>query len=126
MLAVTKAPERQLFISTHSLHILLGLLDSAELHEIAPGMTVTLGPFQAEFVHVTHSTIECVALAIRTPLGIVLHTGDFKIDPTPVDSIPFDLHRFARYGQEGVLALFADRKSVVVGKSVDNGGRPIN
>jgi len=85
-----------------------GLLDSAELHEIAPGMTVTLGPFQVEFVHVTHSTIECVALAIRTPLGIVLHTGDFKIDPTPVDNIPFDLHRFARYGQEGVLALFAD------------------
>ncbi|HXT73672.1 MAG TPA: ribonuclease J [Candidatus Angelobacter sp.] len=85
-----------------------GLLESADLHEIAPGMTVSLGPFQVEFVHVTHSTIECVALAIRTPLGIVLHTGDFKIDPTPVDNIPFDLHRFARYGQEGVLALFAD------------------
>ncbi len=85
-----------------------GLLETADLREIAPGMTVTLGPFQVEFVHVTHSTIECVALAIRTPLGIVLHTGDFKVDPTPVDGQPFDLHRFARYGQEGVLALFAD------------------
>ncbi len=85
-----------------------GLLETADLREIAPGMTVTLGPFQVEFVHVTHSTIECVALAIRTPLGIVIHTGDFKVDPTPVDGQPFDLHRFARYGQEGVLALLAD------------------
>ena len=85
-----------------------GLLEKADLREIAPGMTVTLGPFEVEFVHVTHSTIECVALAIRTPLGIVIHTGDFKVDPTPVDGEPFDLHRFARYGEEGVLALFAD------------------
>lgn len=85
-----------------------GLLEKADLREIAPGMTVTLGPFEVEFVHVTHSTIECVALAIRTPLGIVIHTGDFKVDPTPIDGRPFDLHRFARYGQEGVLALFAD------------------
>ncbi|HKF53501.1 MAG TPA: ribonuclease J [Candidatus Acidoferrales bacterium] len=85
-----------------------GLLENADLREIAPGMTVTLGPFEVEFVHVTHSTIDCVALAIRTPLGIVIHTGDFKVDPTPVDGQAFDLHRFARYGQEGVLALFAD------------------
>lgn len=85
-----------------------GLLEGADLREIAPGMSVTLGPFEVEFVHVTHSTIECVALAIRTPVGIVIHTGDFKVDPTPVDGQSFDLHRFARYGQEGVLALFAD------------------
>jgi ribonuclease J len=85
-----------------------GLLESADLREITPGSSVTLGAFQVEFVYVTHSTIDCVALAIRTPLGIIIHTGDFKIDPTPVDGIPFDLHRFARYGQEGVLALFAD------------------
>jgi ribonuclease J len=85
-----------------------GLLENADLREIAPGMSVTLGPFEVEFVHVTHSTIECVALAIRTPVGIVIHTGDFKVDPTPVDGQSFDLHRFARYGQEGVLALFAD------------------
>ena len=85
-----------------------GLLEKADLREIAPGMSVNLGPFEVEFVHVTHSTIECVALAIRTPAGIVIHTGDFKVDPTPVDGQSFDLHRFARYGQEGVLALFAD------------------
>ncbi|MGB6483429.1 MAG: ribonuclease J [Candidatus Acidiferrales bacterium] len=85
-----------------------GLLEKADLREIAPGMKVTLGPFEVEFVHVTHSTIECVALAIRTPIGIVIHTGDFKVDPTPIDGEPFDLHRFARYGEEGVLALFAD------------------
>jgi ribonuclease J len=85
-----------------------GLLEKADLREVAPGMSVTLGPFEVEFVHVTHSTIECVALAIRTPVGIVIHTGDFKVDPTPVDGQSFDLHRFARYGQEGVLALFAD------------------
>ena len=63
-------------------------------------------------MHVTHSTIDCVALAIRTPVGVVIHTGDYKMDPTPVDGKPFDLHAFARYGQEGVLALFSDSTNV--------------
>jgi len=89
-----------------------GLLDKVKLHEIAPGQTTFLGPFQIEYLHVTHSTIDCVALAIRTPLGVIIHTGDFKIDPTPVDGKPFDLHAFARYGQEGVLALFSDSTNV--------------
>jgi ribonuclease J len=89
-----------------------GLLDKVKLHEIAPGQTTSLGPFQIEYLHVTHSTIDCVALAIRTPLGVIIHTGDFKIDPTPVDGKPFDLHAFARYGQEGVLALFSDSTNV--------------
>ena len=89
-----------------------GLLDKAKLHEVAAGQTTTLGPFQIEYVHVTHSTIDCVALAIRTPVGVIIHTGDFKIDPTPVDGKPFDLHAFARYGQEGVLALFSDSTNV--------------
>jgi ribonuclease J len=88
------------------------LLDSAKLHEVAPGETTTLGPFRIEYLHVTHSTIDCVALAIRTPVGVVMHTGDYKIDPTPVDGKPFDLHAFARYGQEGVLALFSDSTNV--------------
>jgi ribonuclease J len=88
------------------------LLDSAKLHEVAPGEITTLGPFQIEYLHVTHSTIDCVALAIRTPVGIVIHTGDYKMDPTPVDGKPFDLHAFARYGQEGVLALFSDSTNV--------------
>ena len=89
-----------------------GLLDSAKLHEVAPGQTTTIGPFQIEYLHVTHSTIDCVALAIRTPVGIIVHTGDYKMDPTPVDGKPFDLHAFARYGQEGVLALFSDSTNV--------------
>lgn len=88
------------------------LLDVAKLNEVAPGDTTTLGPFRVEYLNVTHSTIDCVALAIRTPVGIVIHTGDYKIDPTPVDGKPFDLHAFARYGQEGVLAMFADSTNV--------------
>ena len=89
-----------------------GLLDSAKLQEVAPGQTTVIGPFQIEYLHVTHSTIDCVALAIRTPVGVVMHTGDYKIDPTPVDGKPFDLHAFARYGQAGVLALFSDSTNV--------------
>ncbi|MFZ0636604.1 MAG: ribonuclease J [Candidatus Acidiferrales bacterium] len=89
-----------------------GLLEEAKLNEIAAGQRIEIGPFQIEFLHVTHSTIDCVALAIRTPLGVIIHTGDFKIDHTPVDGKPFDLHAFARYGQEGVLALFSDSTNV--------------
>ncbi len=89
-----------------------GLLEQAELREVVPGRKVELGPFEIEFIYVTHSTIDCVALAIRTPLGVVIHTGDFKMDPTPTDLQPFDLHAFARYGQEGVLALFSDSTNV--------------
>ena len=59
-----------------------------------------------------HSTIDCVALAIRTPVGIVIHTGDFKIDHDSTDGQPFDLHAFGRYGEEGVLALFSDSTNV--------------
>jgi ribonuclease J len=89
-----------------------GLLDGATLNEVAPGEITKIGPFQIEYLHVTHSTIDCVALAIRTPVGVIIHTGDYKMDPTPVDGKPFDLHAFARYGQEGVLALFADSTNV--------------
>jgi len=88
------------------------LLDTARLRQVAPGETTEIGPFKIEYLHVTHSTIDCVALAIRTPVGTIIHTGDFKIDPTPVDGKPFDLHAFARYGQEGVLALFSDSTNV--------------
>jgi ribonuclease J len=88
------------------------LLSTARLNEVAPGEISTIGPFQIEYLHVTHSTIDCVALAVRTPVGIVIHTGDYKMDPTPVDGKPFDLHAFARYGQEGVLALFSDSTNV--------------
>src|SRR5579862_5439421 len=89
-----------------------GLLEKADLREVIPGRKIEVGPFEVEFISVTHSTIDCVALAIRTPVGIVIHTGDFKIDPTPIDGQPFDLHAFARYGEEGVLALFSDSTNV--------------
>ncbi len=85
-----------------------GLLDKTDLREVFPKQHIEIGPFGVEFIHVTHSTIDCVALAVRTPLGVILHTGDYKMDPTPIDGQPFDLHAFARYGQEGVLALFSD------------------
>jgi len=89
-----------------------GLLDSTTLREVLPGKLVEIGPFEIEFISVTHSTLDCVALAIRTPLGVIIHTGDFKIDPTPVGGGPFDLHAFAKYGNEGVLALFSDSTNV--------------
>lgn len=89
-----------------------GLLDKVKLREVLPSRKAEIGPFEIEFIAVTHSTVDCVALAIRTPLGVVIHTGDFKIDQTPVDGGPFDLHAFARYGNEGVLALFSDSTNV--------------
>src|ERR1700676_3441112 len=89
-----------------------GLLQSATLREVLPGRRVEIGPYEVEFISVTHSTIDCVALAIRTPVGVIIHTGDFKIDQTPVGGVPFDLHAFARYGNEGVLALFSDSTNV--------------
>src|ERR1700738_3715535 len=89
-----------------------GLLDKTDLREVIPGRKLEVGPFEVEFISVTHSTIDCVALAIRTPVGVVIHSGDFKIDQTPVDHYQFDLHAFARYGSEGVLALFSDSTNV--------------
>ena len=89
-----------------------GLLDKTDQREVIPGRKLEVGVFEVEFISVTHSTIDCVALAIRTPVGVVIHTGDFKIDPTPTDGQPFDLHAFARYGAEGVLALFSDSTNV--------------
>jgi ribonuclease J len=89
-----------------------GLLDSTTLREVFPGRKVEIGPYEVEFIAVTHSTIDCVALAVRTPAGVIIHTGDFKIDQTPVGGAPFDLQAFARYGNEGVLALFSDSTNV--------------
>jgi ribonuclease J len=84
------------------------LADSADLNEVAAGDVIELGPFRVRFIHVTHSIPGAVALAITTPLGVIIHTGDFKIDLTPLDGVPFDLHTFAEYGKEGVLLLLSD------------------
>jgi ribonuclease J len=88
------------------------LLESTVLREVIPGRRVEIGPYEIEFIPVTHSTVDCVALAVRTPLGVIMHTGDFKIDHTPVEGAGFDIHTFARYGNEGVLALFSDSTNV--------------
>jgi ribonuclease J len=88
------------------------LLDETELIEIAPKEKFTIGPFTIEPIRVTHSLVDCVALAIETPVGIVIHTGDFKIDLSPLDDKPFDLHSFAEYGKRGVLALLQDSTNV--------------
>jgi len=82
------------------------------LKTIKPRETVTVGPFTIEFIRVTHSMPDCVALAITTPVGVIVHTGDFKIDQTPIDGEHFDLHRFAELGAQGVLALFADSTNI--------------
>jgi ribonuclease J len=89
-----------------------GLLEDADLREIRPGERFKAGPFTIHPIHVTHSLVDCVALAIHTPLGVLIHTGDFKVDPTPTDNKMFDLHAFAEYGKEGVLALFQDSTNV--------------
>jgi ribonuclease J len=80
--------------------------------EIKPGSVISIGPFTLEFVRVTHSMPDCVAVVVRTPQGVLLHTGDFKVDQTPLDGEAFDLHRFAQLGAEGVLAMFCDSTNI--------------
>jgi ribonuclease J len=87
-------------------------LEDTELIEITPGEKFTLGAFTIEPIRVTHSLVDCVALAIETPVGVIVHTGDFKIDLSPPDGKAFDLHRFAEYGKRGVLALLQDSTNV--------------
>ncbi|MFN7925032.1 MAG: ribonuclease J [Bryobacteraceae bacterium] len=84
------------------------MVEHVKLNRVHPKDKITIGPFQVEFIHVTHSIVQAVSLAITTPIGVVIHTGDFKIDPTPTDNEPFDLHSFAEYGKRGVLMLLMD------------------
>src|ERR1700692_2359754 len=88
------------------------LLADADLTEILPGKRFMLGAFSIMPIRVTHSLVDCVALAIHTPVGVVLHTGDFKIDLSPPDNKPFDLHSFAELGKQGVLVLLQDSTNV--------------
>ena len=85
-----------------------GVLGKAQLNTIAPGDTVELGDFSAEFIHVTHSIPDSVIIALRTPIGVIVHTGDFKFDMTPIDGKLSDIQRLARLGSEGVLMLLSD------------------
>ncbi|MGA2887775.1 MAG: ribonuclease J [Terracidiphilus sp.] len=88
------------------------LLDETELVEITPKEKFSIGPFTIEPIHVTHSIVDAVSLAIETPVGIVIHSGDFKIDLAPLDGKLFDLHTFAEYGKRGVLALLQDSTNI--------------
>jgi ribonuclease J len=85
-----------------------GIIEEAQLHTITPKQSIDIDCFTVEFFHVTHSIVDAFALAIKTPAGTIIHTGDFKIDPTPIDGKLFDLHTLAAYGDEGVLAMFSD------------------
>lgn len=83
-------------------------IDEPNLIPAKPKDIISVGPFKVELIHVTHSIVSCVALAITTPVGVIIHTGDFKVDPTPTDNELFDLHTLADYGKRGVLLLLSD------------------
>ena len=89
-----------------------GLDPADRLREIAPGDTITAGAMELEFIRVTHSIPDCVAIAIHTPAGVIVHTGDYKFDQTPLDGEPLDVQRFAELGRSGVLALFGDSTNI--------------
>lgn len=84
------------------------LLEQADLREVREGQTIPFGPFKVSFIAVNHSIVAGLGLAIETPEGLILHSGDFKIDLTPPQDRPTDLNRFAYYGEKGVLALLSD------------------
>src|SRR6185436_3642970 len=84
------------------------LPEEVDLHAVVPRQILEIGPFKIEFIHVTHSIVSALALAITTPVGVVIHTGDFKVDPPPTDNELFDLHTLADYGKRGVLLLLSD------------------
>lgn len=107
-----------------------GILGSAKLINLEAGDTVKLGAFKVEFIHTNHSIADAVAIALHTPAGVILHTGDFKIDPTPIDGGMIDLARIGELGNKGILALMSDSTNAdrsgftmsesTIGKTFDN------
>jgi ribonuclease J len=91
-----------------------GMLGDVLLHRVEPRDVVTIGSFTIEFIRASHSLIDCFHLAIKTPVGTIIHTGDYKVDETPVIGEPIDLRSLRRYGQEGVLALLSDSTNATV------------
>ena len=89
-----------------------GLESADRLCAVMPGDMVTVADITLEFIRVTHSMPDCVAVAIHTPAGVIVHTGDFKFDQTPLDGQAIDVHRFAELGRSGVLALFGDSTNI--------------
>src|SRR5258705_3412598 len=90
------------------------LLDNVLVHRVEPRDVVDIGAFSVEFIRVSHSLVDCFSLAIKTPVGTIIHTGDYKVDETPVIGEPIDLRSFRRYGQDGVLALLSDSTNATV------------
>ena len=88
------------------------ILATTDLYEISPRDTLRIGPFELEFIRVCHSVVDGVGLAVKTPEGTIIHTGDFKIDHTAQDSLKTDVGRFAQWGETGVLALLSDSTNV--------------
>ena len=91
-----------------------GLLADVLIHRVEPREVAEIGVFQVEFIRASHSLIDCFSLAITTPVGTIIHTGDYKVDETPVIGEPIDLRTLRRYGQEGVLALLSDSTNATV------------
>ncbi|WP_066635341.1 ribonuclease J [Desulfolucanica intricata] len=88
------------------------LMNDVVLHTVKPRDTVNIGPFKVEFIRVSHSIPDAVSVAIQTPIGTIVHTGDFKIDQTPIDGEVTDFYRFAQLGEKGVLVLLSDSTNV--------------
>ncbi|HEX8335836.1 MAG TPA: ribonuclease J [Pyrinomonadaceae bacterium] len=111
-------------VPLYASHFTMGLIESkleehdilgdVMLHRVEPRDKVEIGEFEVEFIRVSHSLIDCFALAINTPVGTLIHTGDYKVDETPVIGEPIDLRTLRRYGQEGVLALTSDSTNATV------------
>ena len=91
-----------------------GMLDDVLMHRVKAGDRVKIGVFEVEFIHASHSLVECFSLAIHTPVGTLIHTGDYKIDDTPVIGPPYDLKMLSRIGDDGVLALLCDSTNATV------------
>src|SRR2546426_1842193 len=91
-----------------------GILGDVLLHRVEPRDVVTIGSFIIEFIRASHSLVDCFHLAIKTPVGTIIHTGDYKVDETPVIGEAIDLRTLRRYGQEGVLALLSDSTNATV------------
>jgi len=90
------------------------MLNDVLLHRVKAGDVSKIGSFEVEYIHASHSLVDCFSLAIKTPVGTIIHTGDYKIDDTPVIGPPYDLKTLKRYGDEGVLALLADSTNATV------------
>jgi ribonuclease J len=90
------------------------MLGDVLIHRVEPRQVVDIGPFKIEFIRASHSLVDCFSLAIRTPVGTIVHTGDYKVDETPVIGEPMDLRTLRAYGQEGVLALLSDSTNATV------------